>query len=442
MVSVLLEQAGVLDLEHLKQHFRFAFECPPGVQALRVSFEFDVWQVGSLLNMLNLSLYDPHGFRGAGHRHGRFHQILLDAAGATPGYMSGPLEAGRWEAVVHTHMVLCQTAYTLKVEALEEPFDWLHLAPLPTRPMPTAAWLKGDFHCHTVHSDAKWTTLELAQAAEARGLDFVALTDHNTRSGTPELKAVAPGLIVLEGEELTTYYGHALVLGLARMSDWTGFKPHAGVSQLAADVREQGGLMVIAHPLAVGDPICTGCSWTYFDYRPEQASHFEVWNSLWSGRSHNEQALQLWYSFLEQGKRIVATAGTDAHGMDYHLEHGFTFVQAQPDAHSILNALKQGRTYLSRGLPLEFKILGAQGEVWLGDLIPAQTLGIELQMPGANQTYTLIAVVDGERRAQPWAGEAITLEAHPKRWWNLEIRRVDGTLEALTNPVWIEEKQA
>lgn len=440
MSTVLLTHGGDLDLEDSKQHLRFAFDCPPGVGALRVTFGFEVWKVGSLLNMINLSLYDPQGFRGAGHRHGQQHQVVLGELGATPGYMAGPLPPGRWEVVVHTHMVLCPTAYTLEVEALERyPLPAPPLTVLPPRPPSAGPWLKGDFHCHSVHSDARWTTLELAQAAQAEGLDFVALTDHNTRSGTAELQAQAPGLVVLQGEELTTYYGHALVLGLGRMTDWTGLRPHSGVGQLATQVAQAGGVLVVAHPLAVGDPVCTGCTWTYFDYRPEQASHFEVWNSQWSGRSNNESALGLWYHFLAQGRRIVAAAGTDAHGMSYHPEHGFTFVRAERDPKSILSALKAGRSYLSRGLRLGLRLWSAQGEVHIGDTLTPQPLEAHLQAAELAAPLELISVVDGQRTTRRWSGEPLKFEVRPSSWWNLELRRAqDGMLELLTNPVWVE----
>ena len=43
-------------------------------------------------------------------------------------------------------------------------------------------WLAGDFHSHTVHSDGSLEVVELAALAAERGLDLLAVTDHNTIS--------------------------------------------------------------------------------------------------------------------------------------------------------------------------------------------------------------------------------------------------------------------
>ena len=51
---------------------------------------------------------------------------------------------------------------------------------LPARP--GRRWLAGDLHTHTVHSDGAQTVAELSRFAAGLGLDFVAVTDHNTVS--------------------------------------------------------------------------------------------------------------------------------------------------------------------------------------------------------------------------------------------------------------------
>ena len=82
---------------------------------------------------------------------------------------------------------------------------------------------------------------------------------------------------------------------------------------IAAAVAAAGGLFVIAHPMSVGDPVCTGCDWRYDDMMPGNARCVEIWNGgPWS--EDNERGLSLWYSWLNQGYRMVATAGSDIHG--------------------------------------------------------------------------------------------------------------------------------
>lgn len=49
----------------------------------------------------------------------------------------------------------------------------------PFRALVTADQLRGFVHCHTTYSDGKNTVLEMAQAAHALGMDYIAITDHS-----------------------------------------------------------------------------------------------------------------------------------------------------------------------------------------------------------------------------------------------------------------------
>lgn len=79
--------------------------------------------------------------------------------------------------------------------------------------------IRGDLHCHTTASDGHQTVLEMARAAQARGYEYVAITDHSASHGfgnhvTPDelrrqiervAKAnekIGDGLIVLAGSEV------------------------------------------------------------------------------------------------------------------------------------------------------------------------------------------------------------------------------------------------
>lgn len=66
-----------------------------------------------------------------------------------------------------------------------------------------------DLHAHSVFSDGTWTPAELIAEAEKIGLAAVALTDHNTVAGLPDLFRAAEGKAVeaVGGVELSTDYG-------------------------------------------------------------------------------------------------------------------------------------------------------------------------------------------------------------------------------------------
>ena len=57
--------------------------------------------------------------------------------------------------------------------------EWAERAPLPE--LVTRRDLHGDLHCHTKASDGRATLREMAEAAKARGLDYLAITEHSQR---------------------------------------------------------------------------------------------------------------------------------------------------------------------------------------------------------------------------------------------------------------------
>ncbi|MEV4676812.1 PHP domain-containing protein [Actinomadura sp. NPDC049382] len=65
-----------------------------------------------------------------------------------------------------------------------------------------------DLHCHSDVSDGTRPPAEVVRRARARGLDVVALTDHDTVAGWDEAAAAAPdGLTVVPGIELSCQEG-------------------------------------------------------------------------------------------------------------------------------------------------------------------------------------------------------------------------------------------
>jgi 3',5'-nucleoside bisphosphate phosphatase len=78
--------------------------------------------------------------------------------------------------------------------------------------------LRYDLHSHSTHSDGLLTPTELVQRAAQRGVDVLALTDHDELSGLAEARAAAreAGLRLIDGTELSVSWrgGTLHVLGL------------------------------------------------------------------------------------------------------------------------------------------------------------------------------------------------------------------------------------
>ncbi|MDD2224855.1 MAG: CehA/McbA family metallohydrolase [Candidatus Shapirobacteria bacterium] len=76
-------------------------------------------------------------------------------------------------------------------------------------------WLRFDLHMHTTKSDGKNITKEMLKTAKRRGLDVIAITDHNVPNKF-NLERIRKkyGIYVISGCELSFLSGHLLVLGL------------------------------------------------------------------------------------------------------------------------------------------------------------------------------------------------------------------------------------
>jgi hypothetical protein len=105
--------------------------------------------------------------------------------------------------------------------------------------------LKLDMHVHTRGSSDSLAPLNRIFArCRERGLDGVAITDHNTVSGALELAAnVPPGMILIVGEEITSRDGEIIGYFLK-----TGVRRGMPLADTLQTIHEQGGLACIPHP--------------------------------------------------------------------------------------------------------------------------------------------------------------------------------------------------
>jgi predicted metal-dependent phosphoesterase TrpH len=69
--------------------------------------------------------------------------------------------------------------------------------------------MKADLHIHTTESDGTWNPRQIGSEAQKRGLDIIAVTDHDTVSGViPAQEAAPPGVELIPGIEISTSIGH------------------------------------------------------------------------------------------------------------------------------------------------------------------------------------------------------------------------------------------
>lgn len=359
------------------------FELPAGTGAFTVSLT-----VSRDDAVIDLGCQGPQGFRGWSGGARRTFCITDDAA--TPGYLPG-VSDGTWEVVLGLHRVPApgvEVSVEVTLDGVPEPAVGPPV-PTPERPprpdLPEVdgmRWWAGDLHCHTVHSDGADSLDEVAALAIAGGLDFLAVTDHNTVSHHPHLPAVSArtGVHLIPGQEVTTWRGHANAFGDI---GWIDFR--ADADRWMAETADRGGLISVNHPL--GDD----CAWRYTGSgRPDL---LETWHSGWFDRTWGAPlAYQLAFA-----PTAVPVGGSDYHraGSDAPPGSPTTWVLTEGD--DVLGGLRAGRTAITAGPGAP--ILVRNGDEFLA-----------LQAAGL-----LLATLDGRRRVLD--GDRVTLPAAPGIAW-------------------------
>lgn len=103
--------------------------------------------------------------------------------------------------------------------------------------------MKVDLHIHTLYSGDCLTPLDKVLAcALKRGLDCMAITDHNEIEGALRLQEKSPIKIIV-GEEIRTNRGEITGYFLKER-----IKPGLSPARTVEEIRKQGGLVCIPHP--------------------------------------------------------------------------------------------------------------------------------------------------------------------------------------------------
>jgi len=198
--------------------------------------------------------------------------------------------------------------------------------------------LKIDLHVHTRYSHDSTTTLDQIIAySKKRGLDGVAITDHDVVEGALKLVQEAKELVVIPGVEVTTSHGHVLALNITKPIP-TELSPFETIQI----IHEAGGIAVVAHPTVF-----------YKGLRGHVNSNFDAVEVI------NASAFPFFLSTYLSQKLAVRlnlpqTAGSDAH---YASEIGlaYTVVDTEPEVNEIVHAIKKGAT-IPCGKPIPWKL--------------------------------------------------------------------------------------
>ncbi len=194
---------------------------------------------------------------------------------------------------------------------------------------------KVELHSHTLFSKDSLTPLEkVIETCRRRGIDRIAITDHNTAEGALILAKMAPDLVIV-GEEIMTPQGEILAFFVQETIP-RGLTPEETIRRL----REQGAVISVAHPY---DRLRKG-AWIESDLLKiiDQVDALEIFNSRCLYAEDNDKALA-----LAQRYHLPGTVGSDAH-IPYELGKATLMMQPFQGPGDFCESLKAARPVTSR----------------------------------------------------------------------------------------------
>jgi predicted metal-dependent phosphoesterase TrpH len=345
------------------------FDVPEGVT--RVDLSIDYPAAPDCVIDLGLGTPDLGDFPSdgaiAGWSGGARRQVFVATDAATPGYRPG-LWYGTWQVILGLYKLPeAPIDLTLDIAFDRRPRQTAHsMAPiLPKRSGP--GWYRGDLQCHTYHSDAKGAPETLHRTARREGLDFLAVTDHNTTTAHAAWfdRDVSADPVFIPAYEFTTAAGHGNVFGAREVADFR-ISNSKDVQGMVGRLRARGHLFSINHDKP-------DIHWTYD--LPE-IDCMEVWQAPWLAGNHF--SLARYQERLASGLRITAIGGSDFHqpeaddaGNLATLARPCTFLWCEElSVAGVLDALRAGRSFVTEA-PDGPRLTISVGEVGHGGAVQA-----------------------------------------------------------------------
>jgi hypothetical protein len=455
------------------------FDVPNGVTRVTIDFEATGKEEHTTVD---LGLLGPDGFVGQdgfrGWSGGSKRTFTVAATDATPSFLPGAIRAGRWTLLLGIPNIRehAQATYTARIWFSRSAStawgpDVLN-PPLRTQ----AGWYRGDLHMHDAHSDGSCLSqgthqrvpcplFLTAAAAASHGLDFIAITDHNTVSQLSEVRELQPyfdQMLLIPGRELTTFQGHANVFGTSLPIDFrVGSRSVPDWNTLLRNVADAHGLISINHPIRPSGEICMGCGWTPgppIDMHLVQA--IEAVNGTDALRPEFTGE-PFWEAQLAKGYRITAIGGSDNHDApdDPATSHQpkvgtpTTVVHARElSMPAILEGIRAGHVFIdlegTRDRLLDFTASLDGKLAGMGDALDAPAGShVDLQVTVTAPPGSHVNLLADGKQMDIATGTTIDRAAQQlhanwqsdgqRHWLRADVHGADGKLLLIGNPVYI-----
>jgi len=188
--------------------------------------------------------------------------------------------------------------------------------------------MRFDLHIHSNYSpDSGLDVDDILKKAVKKGLDGIAICDHDTLTGSFHARKrvieLNLPLMVLPAVEVSTNRGHLIVLGV-RQDIPSGLDPKDTI-RIAKQI---GGVVIAAHPFKIR---------SIGNVDGLDVDAIETFNSrciFGENKKAKQMAIEL---------EIPQVGGSDSH-MLATIGSGYTEIDAQPDEISVLDAIRNGKT--------------------------------------------------------------------------------------------------
>lgn len=186
--------------------------------------------------------------------------------------------------------------------------------------------LKLDLHVHTVGSPDAHTRIEnLPEIIRARGLDGLAITEHNKFDPTD-----LPDVLIVPGVEISSRDGHVLALGVKE-----NIQSRLSADETITRIHDQCGIAIIPHP---HDPVSPRVKIAYLKVRPDAVE--TVNSDALSFRISN------WLARRDARRfQLPQVGGSDSH-IPESIGDAYTVVDSSSrDVRGVLEAIKAGKVH-------------------------------------------------------------------------------------------------
>lgn len=445
------------------------FRVPPRVHRVTIHFTYTQKEQHTALD---LGLLDPYQLRcwSGGNKS----VLTVALSDATPSCLPGSMPPGEWNVLIGvpnirsgvTSHYMIQVFFT-RVDSVTNQPDLLRA---PLRPGP--AWYRGDLHMHTAHSDGQCPSQTgkmvpcpvyfTVDAAARRGLDFIAVTDHNATSHYDAMRELQPyfdKLLLIPGREITTFQAHLNFLGTTEFLDFRLGTPKVpDMNTLIRNALRAGALVSVNHPAAPSGEICMGCGW-----KPSQPVDMHLLTAV-EAVNGGTDSISFWEHQLSLGYRLTGIGGSDNHRPLQQLDRlgaigrPTTVVYASElSTPAILDGIRSGRVFIdlsgSRDRVVDLRAQTHGSEAHMGGELSApaaEDVSINMHVEACSGAVGHLIVDGQELPSEPAQTiSAANQDLHfqwksdgARHWLLAEIRDSSGRLQLLSNPVYLNWQQA